>query len=134
MNIRNNKGFTGVDVSVSVIVLLIFVALITSVFYNFSVKTKNVDRNSEATYIAVQVIEAVKARNFADVAIGNYNSVAGVDIPTGYTVDIKVEDYHDINQDAEEGLMKIVKVTVSYTVGNEEKSVDISTLLTAKGE
>ena len=34
---RNNKGFTGVDIAVSVVIFTIFVTVIASMFYNLSV-------------------------------------------------------------------------------------------------
>ena len=34
MKLKNNKGFTGVDVAVSLVILLVFIAFISALFYN----------------------------------------------------------------------------------------------------
>lgn len=60
MKIKNNKGITGIDITVAIVILALFISLITSMFYNVSVIGKAVNRKSDATYIAVQVIEGAK--------------------------------------------------------------------------
>ena len=46
MRIKNNKGFTGVDVAVSLVILLIFVSFIAALFYNLSNTTNRIERKS----------------------------------------------------------------------------------------
>ena len=60
MNIRNNKGVTGVDLSVALIIIVLFVGIISSLVYNFAVTSRNVNRKSIATDIAIGKIENLK--------------------------------------------------------------------------
>ena len=45
MNLKNSKGVTGIDIAISVLILILFVSLITGLFYNTSVTTKKINRN-----------------------------------------------------------------------------------------
>ena len=38
-NIKKNKGFTTADIVVAIVVLMIFVGMITTLFYNFYLST-----------------------------------------------------------------------------------------------
>ena len=60
MKLKNNKGFTGVDVAVSLVILLVFIAFISALFYNVSTTTKRIERKTQATDIAIAFIEAMK--------------------------------------------------------------------------
>ena len=46
MNLREQKGFAGSDIIISVIILFIFVSLISTMFYNFNVSGKELERRS----------------------------------------------------------------------------------------
>ena len=58
---KSNKGFTGVDIAVAVVILIIFVSVISAMFYNLSVTERRIQRKTEATNTAIRVIEAMKA-------------------------------------------------------------------------
>ena len=60
MNVKNNKGITGVDITISRIIIGLFISLITSMFYNVTVIGKTVNRKADAVYLAIQVIEGAK--------------------------------------------------------------------------
>ena len=53
MNLREQKGFAGSDIIISVIILFIFVSLISTIFYNFNISSKEIERKSEALNMAV---------------------------------------------------------------------------------
>ena len=68
---KNNKGITGVDITISIIILALFISLITSMFYNVTIIGKSINRKSDAVYIAVQVIEAVKQLGYSELPTGD---------------------------------------------------------------
>ena len=72
MKYKNNKGVTGVDLSVSLIIVVLFVGIISALVYNFGTTSKNINRKSIATNIATQKIENLK-RDF----INNTNDAEG---------------------------------------------------------
>ena len=72
MKIKDEKGFSGIDITVAVIIILLFMSLITTVFYNITISSKTLERKTEATYIAVDVIEKIKALDYDDIKLGSY--------------------------------------------------------------
>lgn len=60
MNFKNNKGITGVDLSVALIIIVLFVGIISALVYNFAVSSRNVNRKAVATDIAIYKIENIK--------------------------------------------------------------------------
>lgn len=155
MNLKNNKGFTGIDVSVALVIFVLFTGIIASLIYNFGVKSKEIDRRAEATNISIQALEGAKQLNYDDIVEGNANSKVTIntddttevpvnivakqtdatagftDLQNGYNIRIEVEKYNERDGKSDlEDLIKIITVTVKYTVGNEEQTVDISTTVT----
>lgn len=60
MNFKNNKGITGVDLSVALIIIVLFVGIISSLVYNFATSSRNINRKATATDIAIYKIENLK--------------------------------------------------------------------------
>lgn len=54
MKFYSEKGYTGVDIAISVIVIFIFVSLISFLIYRFNSSAKEVELKSEATSIALK--------------------------------------------------------------------------------
>ena len=68
--IKENKGITGVDATIAVVILIIFVPLIASLFSNLmNIKLRN-ERKSTALNIAIQMIEGIKSMDYDSVISG----------------------------------------------------------------
>lgn len=145
MNLKSEKGFTGIDITVALIIITLFVSIITVIFYNITKSSKEMERNSEATYIATDIIEKFKASNYDElktttneendnyVSIEQYNQdnkgiISDINITDGYTVSINVEQYNPEGETLD--IVKIVKVKVEYKLGTEVKNVELKTTLT----
>ena len=142
MKIKNNKGYVGVDVSISIIILLIIIPTLTGMIYNVT-KTKNdISRKSEAINIAINSIEAVKGLNIDEATNENaidkikeiYSELDEEQLTiirndNTYKIEIQIQDYGDTDEGkakgAEKGIVKIAKVIVTYKSG----SVDLSTVI-----
>lgn len=130
MKLRNNKGFTEVDIAIAMVILVIFVTFITSLFYNFNTGAKAIERESTATYIAIQTIEALKVTDYdliqTDMPLSNL--AKSVNVENGYTVSITAQKYNEIsgNEDLKD-LIKNVTVLVRYKVNNIDEKVEINT-------
>lgn len=139
MKLRDNKGVTGTDISVALIVVVLFVGIISTLVYNFGMSSKAVNRKAEATNIAITKIEELKAVKTAE-AYDNlpqektvYKNEKGQTVESGpYKVTTKITKYSDLKQGIQD-VIKIAKVTVEYSVGKGQESIDISTVIT-KGE
>lgn len=142
MNLRNNKGVTGVDLSVSIVIIVLFVGLIASLVYNFGVASKGVNRTSIATNIAISKIEQLKSEDYEDLQgktteYKDENGVTQENAPYKVTTEIikysesdYVKNLSEIQKEELQDVIKIVKVIVEYKVGNRNESIDINTVIT----
>ena len=132
MNIRNSKGFTGIDISIALIVIVIFVSIIANILYNFEVQSKAVERKSQATSIMIDILEYAKNTNFDDVNTENlivykeqkYNNLKGYEIEIICQNDTEVLE---IETDNSTHVAKKITVNISYLVGKNTQILNIYT-------
>ena len=140
MNLKDEKGYSVIDIAVSAIVLFIFVSIIAVLSYNFNSSSKELELESTATYIAIDEIEKVKNINFSQIVGygrtepngGIYLSLQEVENQEGFFKKIIIEDYADFAEDDNItfGLVKKATVEVTYNFKAKEKKVALSTVLT----
>ncbi len=130
MNLKSEKGATGIDITIATIIIGLFIGLIASLMYGINKSSKDIERKTEATNYAISEIEKLKAENFDTL---ESKQTSGYIDGTPYYKTIKVIDYADLEenqgQDKERGLIKKVTVEISYKSGNEDKKVELSTAL-----
>lgn len=138
---KNEKGFTLIDITVALIIILLFMSIISVLFFNLTKNSKGVERESEATYIATNILEAYKAQNYSDIAIGEktytdetIEIITGqpITIPQGYTAIISVTNYRPTGENEENDLVKKVVVTVRYKLANDIKEVQLEAYIVRK--
>lgn len=131
MDLREQKGFAGSDIIISVIILFIFVSLISTMFYNFNISGREVERRSEAANIAVSEIEQIKINGFSQLINGNDISCnkETIEGKEGYYKTITVEDYADTDETKQRDVVKKVNVKITYKFKNQEQNVELSTIL-----
>lgn len=130
MNLREQKGFAGSDIIISVIILFIFVSLISTMFYNFNISGREVERRSEAANIAVSEIEQIKINGFSQLINNDIScEKVAVDGKDGYYKTITVEDYSETDTTKQKDVVKRVKVKITYKFKNQEQNVELSTIL-----
>ena len=141
MKIKSERGFTGIDIAISVIVLFIFVSLIAILVYNSNSSTREVQLKSEATYLAIDEIEKIKNAGFDKYDTLNSSSTVDEDgnqlrnQPTGtegFYKTIIIEDYAELNPEDRTiipNLVKKITVQISYRFKAENQVVELSTIL-----
>ena len=146
MDIRSQKGYTGIDIAISVIVITIFISLIAVLIYRFNSSSNEVQLKSKETEIAIDEIEKVKVAGFKayeemdqttkEDKEGNSLVNQSVEEEHGFYKTISVEDYTDTenNEDKISNLVKRVTVTISYMVKGQEQQVSLSTILSKENE
>ena len=157
--LENNKAFTGLDISISVIVILISISVIAAMIYNLYITGAGVKRDVVATDYAINVQELIQSTSYDEVTFvdndalkeklddffgksgeikdGKYNIIMGTQGTSNNNFDITVgiEKYKDTHPDKED-YIKIVKVTIKYNLGKQnsqnanEETLEISTLKT----
>ena len=156
MNFKNNKGYTGIDISIAMIIILIFIPTIFGIVYNLQKTRARTERKAVAINIATDVLEIAKSLNYSEVFISNENSefktllnnkYSSLEISNNtvnfnysdvnnihYKIQVTVSNYYpaDIEVQDQNDLVKQITVEVMYPVGNSTKSINISTVLQNK--
>ena len=120
---KDNKGITGVDATIAVTILMIFVPLITSLISNTYNAKEKINRKVTAVNISIQAMESVKQMGYSSIPAGVVDNgiifdgkkgghyVYGTEtFPKGYKVKVEVK-HKKTDQDDK----KIVYVTVTYS-------------------
>ena len=140
--LKNEKGVTGVDITIAIILITIFVAIIATLFFNIRKTSSDIERRTQATAYAVSIIEQIKANGFdalptvsdgTNIITGyedKYIQDNGVDTP--YYQIIRVEDYSEIvestgEEEIQPDVVKKITVTIAYKSGNENQEISLST-------
>lgn len=64
MHIKEEKGLTGIDIAISIILLTIFIATIGSLIANINLNSEKTERKTIATSYAIQEIEKIKSQGY----------------------------------------------------------------------
>lgn len=137
MLVKEEKGLTGVDIAISIVVMTIFIAMIANLIANITLNTQDIKRKSTATSYAVQEIEKIKAQGYID----DYNS-KGIDSEdvysnsefSGYHKKVTIKDYVLVtnNKNKKQDIVKEITVEISYKLGGKDKKVTITTYVAKK--
>ncbi len=149
---KKNNGFTGVDISISIIVILIFVPTIFGVVYNIQKTNVAITRKNNAVNIATDVLETVKSEQYSDITVSGSKLITDLNkkyAKSSYTNKEKEENgynyiYYSTNGNKNESYqiqlgiknyypsssqkndyVKEIKVRVFYFFGNSVKDIDI---------
>ncbi len=139
MLIKEEKGVTGIDLAISIIIITIFIAMVGNLIININLNSKDTQRKTIATSYAMQEIEKIKAKGYIDSynekGINQEDTIEEDDIIdsnnnfTGYHKKVSIKDYVLIQEDntKKANLVKKITVEISYKLKNNDKSVSIST-------
>lgn len=134
--IKQNKGFTTQDIVISIIIIVIFVSIITTLFYNFYLSTSAKNRNAIALNCIIDLIEEAKMLKYDELDQTKIEELLGTlksnkTIPNGYEVTVQLQKYNELEGNTDKkDLIKILKVKVQYLVGQKTEKIEISTLIT----
>lgn len=129
MNFKSERGYTGIDIATSIVILFIFVTLIATLSYQFSSTAKQMELKAEATALAVSEIEQMKNKTFEDIETEDTNYRQTIEIQEGYFRTINVLDYHDIDGTKIAGLVKKITVQIQYKFKQEIETIELSTII-----
>ena len=137
--IKNQKGFSGVDIVIAMALLVIFVPLITTLFVNIYMNWMTTKRNAMANAYATKIIEKAQEMYFDEVTQDFFDGYITVDdnindgklyIPAGYTVNITVGNSLINGEEQSVELVKTIDVSVSYNVGKNNENVTMQAVKT----
>lgn len=131
--VKNENGFTAVDLGLAMAVIIIFAVIITSISYNVYASSVEAKRTAVALNYAVDIFEHIGALDYDDVtansgeifdieALKGYiqestTNNSGTEIIIGkigtYNIELKIEDYNG------EDVIKIITLKITYLVSRE---------------
>lgn len=139
MNKQSERGITTIDVTVSVILITLFVALIATLMYNINSNQNAIERRSQATNYAINEIEKLKQQDFTelidtDESTNEFENITDGGSATGYAKKITIVDYANLAENQGNtliisGLVKKVTVQVAYKEGDTTQTVELSTVI-----
>ena len=121
--ISNNKGITGIDLTIGIIVLSIFSGVIISLMVNTYSTVVEIRKSANAMAYATIILEKVDEKSFEkvnDSFVSYLEALGEVDISDDYKVEFSTETLEDS--------FKKAIITVRYDVIGEEKSITINKL------
>lgn len=140
-SIKDEKGLTGVDIAISLVIVTMFVAIIANLIANINLDTEKMDRKSKALAYAVQEIETRRATGYIEKYNGMGTSkekeiLKEEDIYnnsefTGYHKVVSIKDDILVENSGTKTVdtTKQITVEVFYKLGNNEESIKISTYI-----
>ena len=141
--LNSQKGVTGADIVIALLIILTTVGVIGMVYTNLVIGSKEVDRKTGATRIATNVLENLSQLTYDEISefitdssktdydssnetyTVKINKIFETTVPNGYTVVFKIEPVCGKNTDVEVDILKKITVSVKYNVGNIEKKVEL---------
>lgn len=113
--IKNQKGFTIAELSIAILIMIIFVGMISTIFMNIYVSFTESKRYSAAMMYATQMAEKIDKLSFEEVTEENLLDTAN---EKGYEIQTLVETNT-------ENTIKTVHITINYYVGSNLKNVEL---------
>ena len=141
--IKQEKAFTGIDLSISVMIIIIAVAVIASMSYNLYLSGSGIKRNVMATDYQIEIQELIQATKYEEVTFKDNTALktklddllktTGTtnDTENSYTGRVKNFDVW-VQIENKEDYVKIITVKISYNLGKSKnvETLEIKTLKT----
>lgn len=129
--IKNEKGLTGVDISIAVVILFIFVSLIAFLTYSINSTSKEMELKNDATNIAIDELEYLKTKTFTELDEMTDEDKATKEIKTGFYRTIEITDPQDLEGGSNRirNIVKQITVNVKYMFKGKEQTVTLSTIV-----
>ena len=140
---KNDKGFTAVDIGLALFVIIIFTVTITSISYSVYLSNTEAKRTAVALNYCVDIFEHIGQLDYSEVnaesgelfeieALNdfiqeNVTKNNGVQIINGkiktYNIELKIEDYN------EEDVIKIITLKITYPISRDNtESIEMNRL------
>ena len=118
----SEKGFTGADIVISVVIFILFAGVIASLMYMSYKNAISIQKGAYAGAIATMILEKTDEKDYSSINNNFLNLVSEeINYDNSYTVNYESSEIYY-------NLIKQVKVTVSYELEDQTQSIIISKL------
>ncbi len=131
---KQNKGFTGVELILSILIIAISISIIGTILNNIYLSSQSINRNVMSLSYIINIIQNIEAMEYGQVnndtmvaIIGNMRN--SLRITDTYEISCNVSRYSDTSIiTAPMDLIKVVEINIRYKVGNAQESISVSML------
>lgn len=148
--IQKNKqaGLTGIDISIGLFIIVLFVGIISAMFYNIYISNVSIQRATLATSYTIDIIEKAEIVDYNDLTIENMDNILKqltsleniesnvIEVGAkkryegtldGFTIQIEIQNYNEIaGNEEKQDIIKIIKVTTTYPIGDRTGAYEVS--------
>lgn len=114
--LKNEKGFTGIDISISIIAIIIFTSTILGLMYNVKMENLKMQSKLLANIYLTEALENIAIAEYDDVTSENSSII--LDMPDAFNIKMDVTKISD-EDGVKEDIIKRVNVTISYKIGDK---------------
>lgn len=124
ISLKQNKGISMTDITIAVIILLMFVGVIGRLFYNIALNNIKIEENAIATYYVVKLAEDIDKMSYNQVTKQNLDALISSEeeynLPENFNIEIEVENYKDSKAAQGINIQKdIIKICIFYSFVNQ---------------
>lgn len=113
-NVEKNKGAALSDVVIAILIMILFLGILTSGYYNIYKNNISIKREAIATDYAIMILEDIDKMSYEDVTEKlNLDLDNKYNILDDYTVYLNIENYNE-NDSSKQDIIKIVTLNIQY--------------------
>lgn len=118
---KNQKGITMSDVTITTVILLVFTATIASFSFNAYFSNLKAQRTGMAAIYLSQQAENIGITDYSNIPVGQQTTVIVAEVDkvasTGYTI---VKNVQEMKLSESQKGVKTVTITIKYNVGKKQ--------------
>lgn len=153
--LKNQKGLTGTDIIVATTIILVTITVVSMVYVNTTLETRNTTRTAGATRIATNILENIEKLSYDEFVkefnietegqtkqtleeYYNYYLLDGGEdgklfstkIPKGYSVYLKAESSYGTHTDTKEqfDLVREINLKIVFNIGDKNQKIDFQSV------
>ena len=127
-NWKSQRGYTGIDIVLSAMILLVFTLIISTIFINIYLQYSDGQRNAAASSYLSSIAETIDKMYYQDITNENLAQIISqMRFANGYTATATVERYIPEGKTEENSidLVKNITIEISYNIGGNAKKLKI---------
>ena len=114
---KSNKGFTGIDIVLSIIIIITFTSIIVSLMYSVKMENYRIKAMAISNIYLVETLENIGIADYDEIKSDN-TDLFPKEMSTEFEKKIEVTSIND-EEESKEDIIKKVKVTIGYKIGNK---------------
>lgn len=119
--IKTNKASTLLDVVTGMAILILFIGILTTTFFQIYKYNMSIRLNAVAVNYTIKILEDIDKMPYEDVTNELNNSLNKYNIENNFNVSLDIQNYNK-DDASREDIIKIVTITMKYNgLGPEEQ-------------